>query len=67
MKAGGVNQESFSGYLDGVREKRVAIKETKFGLYPASFVLDAVFPNGGSLTRQLEYPEVRRGSISRKW
>ena len=39
-------------YLYGVGEKRVAIKENQsIGLYPASWALDAVFPNGGSLTK----------------
>ena len=39
-------------YLYGVGEKRVAIKENQsIGLYPASLALDAVFPNGGALTK----------------
>ena len=52
-------------YLYGVGEKRVAIKENQsIGLYPASLALDAVFPNGGSLTKAVGISLVRMGSIS---
>ena len=51
-EGGGLSPGELFVYLYGVGEKRVAIKENQsIGLYPASLALDAVFPNGGALTK----------------